>query len=168
MLVILLSGCEDKPPIIDPPDIIPEKTQKDVYFNLDNQIVLSGNNLYFRYKELECNAKWILKPSESGLLEKEDINIGDNIKFNKGLLTELECNKELECNDIYCKADNYKIILDPEILEDDGLYTEMETYIGNSLNKNIVVSKEESLGRYHKRVYFEAEGKQAQVIMEIK
>ncbi len=91
--------------------------QKDIQFDLDSQVFLNGNDLYLRFGDLECTARWELKNNETGLLRKNNVEVKDKIKFNKGVLTDLQCNEELECNEDKCETDKYYINLDPEVGE---------------------------------------------------
>jgi len=96
-MIVILSGCET--------------IKEDVSFELD------GDNVEFKFKDLECTAKWVLKDNERGLLTEEDVSITDVIKFNKGVLKDLECNQEIVCTEDKCETDKYYIELDPEVGE---------------------------------------------------
>ncbi len=106
-VIVLISGCNG------------ETKQESISFNIEDNVILNGNSLYFKYKDLECNADWQLKESENGLLTEADVDISDKIKFNKGVLTDLQCNKKLKCNKDSCETDKYYINLDPEVGEKD-------------------------------------------------
>jgi len=103
-MIVMLSGCET--------------IKEDVGFELD------GDNVEFKFKDLECTAKWVLKENERGLLTEEDVSITDIIKFNKGVLKDLECNQEIVCTEDVCETDKYYIELDPEVGEKEkGIIT---------------------------------------------
>ena len=118
--------------------------QRDVKFNIDNKVILNGNDLNFKFKDLECSGRWILKNNESGLLTQKNIEFSDTIKFNKGILKKLECNQELSCYKNICKTDKYEIELDPEI-RDTPCDTIKETYKDDTVilygDKTIILEK---------------------------
>ncbi len=101
-IVLILIGCDG---------------QKRVSFNINDDVIVKGNDVSFEYKDLRCEAKWNLKDSEKGLLTEDDVSVKNKIVFNKGILSELECNQDYSCEGDYCVAGRYYIKLDPEIGE---------------------------------------------------
>src|SRR3990167_10792791 len=79
------------------------------------KVEVNGNDIFFRYDELECDAQWNNKKTETGGLNDTDIIIDNKINFNKGILSNVECNKKINCKEDKCYADEFYINLDPEI-----------------------------------------------------
>jgi len=110
IFLLTIQGCVEE-----------ENSQSDISFVShwkDDYISVNNNDISFKYKDLECEGKWVLKDGEEGLLSEEYI-VSNNGKLSlkKGLLKDLKCNQNLECNDVLCKNNKYEIELDPEIRE---------------------------------------------------